>query len=289
MPVPRPFEYYAPSTIEDAFRLIAKNQGEVKVIAGGQSLLPLMRFRLASPTVLVDIGKHLGGELSYVREGRGGISIGALMTHYGLHSSEIIRARCPMLAKAAQDVGDYQVRNRGTLGGSLCHADPAGHYVPAVVALDAELVARGADGERVIRAADFFRDMFTTALRPDEILTEIRIPFTHEDRWGYEVIHGQGGGFATAIAAVLLKMHASVCESASIVIGATSPVPVRVTEAEDVLNGKTLTEALLLDAAAAVHSNLPRPLADPRIPAHYRRDMASLAAERALLSAFGGV
>lgn len=289
MPYPKPFEYFAPATIKDALRLIVENQDRVKVIAGGQSLLPLMRFRLVNPAVLVDIGKHLRGELSYVREGQEGISIGALTTHYELSTSEVARARCPMLAKAAQDIGDYQVRNRGTMGGSVCHADPAAHYLPAAMALGAELVATGARGRRVIKAADFFKEMFTNALRPDEILTEIRIPKPLGIPWGYEVIHGQGGGFATAIAAVLLKAHASVCESATIVIGAATAIPVRLTEAEDIMMGKTLTEELLLEAAKAVRSNLREPLVDSRVRADYRREMASLAARRALLSAFGGV
>ncbi len=166
MPYPKAFEYYAPATIEDALHLIVENPDRAKVIAGGQSLLPLMRFRLVSPAMLVDIGKHLRGKLSYVRENQDGISIGALTTHHELSTSEVVRARCPMLAKAAEDIGDYQVRNRGTIGGSLCHADPAAHYLPAVVALGAELVATGAGGKRVIRAADFFKEMFTNALAP---------------------------------------------------------------------------------------------------------------------------
>lgn len=289
MPYPKPFEYYAPATIEDALHLIAENQDRVKVIAGGQSLLPLMRFRLVSPAMLVDIGKHLKEKLSYVREGQDGISIGALTTHYEISTSEVVRARCPMLAKAAEDIGDYQVRNRGTIGGSLCHADPAAHYLPAVMALGAELVATGAGGKRVIKAADFFKEMFTNALLPDEILTEIRIPKPFGIPWGYEVIQGQGGSFATAIAAVLVKAHAAICESATIVIGAATAIPVRLTEAEDILIGKRLTKELLLEAAKAVGSNLREPLVDPRVRAAYRREMASLAARRALLSAFGGV
>jgi carbon-monoxide dehydrogenase medium subunit len=289
MPYPKPFEYHAPATIEDALRLVVENQDRAKVIAGGQSLLPLMKFRLVSPAMLVDIGKHLGGELSYVREDQDGISIGALTTHCELSTSEVVRVRCPMLAKAAQDIGDYQVRNRGTIGGSLCHVDPAAHYLPAAVALGAELVATGEGGNRVIKAVEFFKEMFTNALHPDEILTEIRIPKPFGIPWGYEVIHGQGGSFATAIAAVLLKTHASVCESATIVIGAATAVPVRLTEAEDIMIGKTLTKELLLEAAEAVRSSLREPLVDPRVRAAYRREMASLAAKRALLSAFGGI
>jgi carbon-monoxide dehydrogenase medium subunit len=289
MPYPKPFEYYAPATMEDALHLIAENQDRAKVIAGGQSLLPLMRFRLLNPAVLVDISKHLRGELSYVSEGQDGISIGALTTHYEISTSKVIRARCPMLAKAAEDIGDFQVRNRGTIGGSLCHADPAAHYLPAAMALNAELIATGEKGSRVVKAADFFKDMFTIDLHPDEILTEIRIPKPFGIPWGYEAIHGQGGSYATAIAAVLLNVNASVCESASIVIGGATAIPVRLTAAEDILIGKTLTEEILLEAAKSVLSGLREPLVDPRVRAPYRREMASLAAKRALLSAFGGV
>jgi len=288
MPLPRPFEYRAPDTIEDALHLIAENQDRAKVIAGGQSLLPLMRFRLVNPAMLVDIGKHLRGELSYVKEGPTGISIGALTTHYELSMSEVARALCPMMVKAAQDIGDYQVRNRGTVGGSLCHVDPAAHYLPAAVALDAEIVAASPGGKRVVKAVDFFREMFTNGLHPDEILTEIRIPKPFGIPWGYEVIHGQGGSFATAIAAVMLKAHTSACESATIVIGAATATPVRITDAEDLLKGKTLTKELLMESAKAVRSSLPSPLVDPRVGAVYRRQMASLAVRRALLSAFGG-
>jgi carbon-monoxide dehydrogenase medium subunit len=289
MPVPRPFDYYAPTSIEEAIRLLAENKDEMKIIAGGQSLMPLMKFRLVSPKALVDIGKHLKERLSYVEVNRRWVSIGALTTHYTLSTSDLLRSRSPMLAKAAGDIGDYQVRNRGTIGGSICHADPAAHYPPAMIALSAELVAVGPDGKRVIRAASFFKDMFTTALAPDEILTEVKIPIRPRTRWGYEVIQGQGGSYATAIAAVLLDIEGSICSSASVVIGACTPVPVRANKAEDVLQGRELTRELLVEASSAARSQLREPLADARVRADYRRDMAALAVKRALFSACGDV
>jgi carbon-monoxide dehydrogenase medium subunit len=287
MPVPKPFEYYAPTSVENALNLLSENE-ESKFVAGGQSLIPLMKFRLVNPHVVIDIGKHLRGEMSYIREGSEGLSIGALTTHYEISSSELLRGRCPMLAKAAQDIGDLQVRNRGTIGGSLCHADPAAHYPPAMVALDALLAARSRGGTRTVRAADFFKDMFTTALAPDEMLVEVRLPRPPGTRWGYEVVHGQGGSFATAIAAVQLRMDGPVCESSTIVIGACSSSPVRLIEAEEVLKGKTLTEEVIARAASAVRSHLKEPLVDARVRASYRREMAALVARRALLAAAGG-
>jgi carbon-monoxide dehydrogenase medium subunit len=288
MPVPRPFEYYAPASIEEAVTLAAKNE-DGKVIAGGQSLVPLMRFRLANPRVLIDIGRHLRREMSYVRGDGHGLSIGALTTHYELSTSPILKTMCPMLAKAAEDIGDYQVRNRGTIGGSLCHADPAAHYPPAILAFDAQLVARGRGGERTIGATDFFRDIFTTALAQDEILTEVRIPASSGANWGYEVIHGQGGSYATAVAAVLLHMEGSTCESASIAIGACSPVPVRLAEAEEVIAGQPLTDELIDQASHVVRSRLKEPLVDARVSVDHRLEMAALAIRRALLAAAGGV
>lgn len=258
-----------------------------KYIAGGQSLVPLMRFRLVSPRVLVDIGKHLGRELSYVRDDGNGLSIGSLTTHYEISSSEAVQSECPMLGKAAQDVGDHQVRNRGTIGGSLCHADPAAHYPPAMVALDASLVIRGSKGTRTVRAADFFKDLFTTDLALGELLTEIRIPRSPGTRWGYEVIHGQGGSYSTAIAAVALHMSGTTCDSAAVVIGACSPAPVRLKEAEELLNGQGLTEKTIIGASSAVRTHLREPLVDARIRPSYRRDMAELATKRALLAAAG--
>ena len=288
MPVPRPFQYHAPTSIDEAIRLATEGGDQAKFIAGGQSLLPLMRFRLVSPAVVVDIGKHLGKELSFVWESVNGVSIGALSTHYQISTSEVLKSKCPMLAKAALDIGDYQVRNRGTVGGSLCHADPAAHYPPAVLALDGELVLRGKAGERVIRAVDFFKDLFTTAIGPDEILTEIRLPTSDWTGWGYEVIHGQGGSFATAIVAALLRVNRGRCESARIVVGACTSVPARLVEAEEVLLGKEITPTLILQASAAVRSHLKEPLVDLRVRANYRREMAALATRRAL-SAAGGL
>ena len=151
------------------------------------------------------------------------------------------------------------------------------------------MIARGRNGERSIGAADFFKDVFTTALAPDEILTEIRLPLSSGIRWGFEVIRGQGGSYATAIAAVLLHTRGSVCESASIAIGACSPTPIRLSEAEEIIGGKALSEELFIEASSAVRSHLPRLLMDARVHADYRREMAALATRRALFSAAGAV
>ncbi|HVP24313.1 MAG TPA: xanthine dehydrogenase family protein subunit M [Conexivisphaerales archaeon] len=288
MPVPRPFEYFAPASIEEAVGLVVENGDDAKVLAGGQSLVPLMKFRLASPKAVIDLGKHLKEELSYVREEDGQIRMGALTTHYDISASPIARDLCPMLAKAASDIGDYQVRNRGTIGGSLCHADPAAHYPPALTALGAQLVARGPRGRRVIPVSEFFRDLFTTSLAPDELLVEVRIPPAAGSHWGYEAIRGQGGSYSTAISAVLLKTDGATCSQATIVIGACTAVPFHAFGAEEILRDKTITAELVAEASAIARSELRGPLVDARVRADYRREMAALATRRALLAAVGG-
>jgi carbon-monoxide dehydrogenase medium subunit len=172
--IPSAFAYERPATLDDALRLLAAGGEDAKVLAGGHSLLPLMKLRLAAPETLIDIGRIDG--LSYIREDGDRIAIGALTRHVELERSELLRSRCRVLAEAAGEVGDIQVRNRGTIGGSLAHGDPNADLPAAALALGAELVARGPDGERTIAARDFFVDYLTTALGPAEILTEVRVP-----------------------------------------------------------------------------------------------------------------
>src|SRR5512140_3569794 len=170
---PSKFEYYAPATVQEAVTLLSKNQ-DAKLLAGGHSLLPAMKIRLANPAVLVDIGKI--PDLRGIKVSADGITIGALTTHAMIASSKEIAARCPALHEAAALIGDLQVRNRGTVGGSLSHADPGADYPAVMLALGAEMKAVGPQGERTIKADDFFTGLLTTALKPDEVLTEIRIP-----------------------------------------------------------------------------------------------------------------
>ena len=170
---PAKFEYHAPTSLDEAIKLLDEGNGDVKVLAGGHSLLPLMKLRLAQPKALVDIGRIQG--LSGIKVTADGVTIGARTTHAEIESSEELKRALPILPECASVIGDLQVRNCGTIGGSLAHADPAGDFPAVILALDAELIARGPKGERTIKAGDFFVDMLTSALEPNEILTEIRI------------------------------------------------------------------------------------------------------------------
>src|SRR5918912_3346505 len=198
-----PFDYVAPATLDEAVALLAQHPDEAKILAGGHSLIPAMKLRLAQPQLLIDIGRIK--DLSYIREEDGSLRIGALTTHYELESSDRLRKVCPLLPACAASIGDVQVRNKGTIGGSLAHADPAADWPAAVLALRAELVAASARGERVIAADDFFVDMLTTALRPEEVLREIRFnaPGARTGQ-AYMKVHHPASGFAVVGVAVTL-------------------------------------------------------------------------------------
>src|SRR3989440_7103619 len=171
--IPAPFDYVAPATLNEAVGLLTQHQDDAKILAGGHSLIPAMKLRLAQPALLIDIGRIK--DLAYINEDGGQIRIGAMTTHYEIESNARLKEICPLLPECAASIGDVQVRNKGTIGGSLAHADPSADWPAAILALDAELVAVGAQGERSIKASDFFVDMLTTALEPNEILREIRI------------------------------------------------------------------------------------------------------------------
>ncbi|MFZ1060838.1 MAG: xanthine dehydrogenase family protein subunit M [Candidatus Rokuibacteriota bacterium] len=171
---PAQFDYHSPASVQEAISLLGRLKDDAKVLAGGHSLLPMMKLRLAQPKHLIDLRKVPG--LSGIKEDGGAIAIGALTTHYAVESSSLLKQKCPLLSETAGTIGDPQVRNMGTIGGSLAHADPAADYPAAVIALGAELVAEGPRGKRTIKVDDFFKGLLTTALQPDEILVEIRIP-----------------------------------------------------------------------------------------------------------------
>src|SRR5438034_8416925 len=171
--IPAQFDYQAPKTLDEAVSLLAQHRDDAKILAGGHSLIPAMKLRLAQPQLLVDIGRIK--DLSYIREESDQILIGAMTTHYQLESSATLKQICPLLPECASHIGDVQVRNKGTIGGSLAHSDPGGDWPAAIVALNADLVAASKNGERTIKADDFFVDLLTTALEPGEILREIRV------------------------------------------------------------------------------------------------------------------
>src|SRR5438132_6436812 len=213
--IPAQFDYVRAKTLDEAVSLLAQNE-DAKVLAGGHSLIPAMKLRLAMPQMLIDIGRIK--DLTYIVEADDQIRIGAMTTHYQIESSDLLKKICPLLPECAASIGDVQVRNKGTIGGSLAHSDPAGDWPAAVIALDAELVAIGQSGERVINADGFFVDLLTTALAPDEILREIRIK-KPQGRFGqsYQKVHHPASGFAVVGVAVTLNLGPNgSCESAGV-------------------------------------------------------------------------
>src|SRR5437667_5329735 len=218
--IPAQFDYVRANTLDEAVSLLAENE-DANLLAGGHSLIPAMTLRLAMPQMLIDIGRIK--DLSYVAEADEQIRIGAMTTHYQIESSDLLKKICPLLPECAAAIGDVQVRNKGTIGGSLAHSDPAGDWPSAIIALNAEMVAASKSGERTIKADDFFVDLLTTALEPGEILREIRIN-QPKGRSGqaYMKMHHPASGFAVIGVAASLTIEDDVCQSASIGITGVS-------------------------------------------------------------------
>jgi len=279
--IPVAFEYHAPKSLEEALRLLERHGDEAKLLAGGHSLLPLMKFRLAAPRFVIDLGRLKG--LSYVREENGRIALGAMTTHAEVEASALLRAKCPLLAETAAAIGDVQVRNRGTLGGSLAHADPAADYPAAILALDAEMTATNSAGSRTMAAAEFFVDMLTTQLRPGEILTEIRVPMIEKGTGSaYEKMAQPASGYAVVgvAARVTLERNGKMSQ-VSVGVTGVAPKAYRATAMENALRGKKPSEKLLAGAAQQAAKGMDA-LADIHASAEYRCEMAAVLARRAL-------
>ena len=285
--IPKKFDYYAPTSLHEAIQLLSENE-EAKVLAGGQSLLGLMKLRLAAPTALVDISKL--PDLSYVREDGDHLAIGALTTHDTIEHSPTIKRRFTILNEAASKIGDQQTRNLGTIGGSACHADPAADLPTALRVLDAEFVMQGKKGERVVPAGDFFVDLFMTAVGYDEVLTEIRIPYLPQNSASAYIKHSlREHDFGIAIAgAVLTVGDGNACKDVRIGLGAAGPTPLRATSAEQYLEGKVLDEVTIAEAAqrAVEGANPPSDLHGSR---EYRFEMIKVLTRRSLKLAFSRV
>ena len=283
--IPAKFEYVRPATVDDAVRALADGGEDAKVIAGGQSLMPLLRLRLAFPDLLVDVGGL--DELRGVTDAGDSLVIGARTTHHDVIRDPLIVQHCGLLAEAAGMVADPAVRHRGTLGGSLAHADPAGDLPAVAVALGAVFLVRGPGGEREIAAGDFFVDYLTTSLQPGEILTGIRVPKLG-DGWGYryEKFHRTAQAWAiVGVAAVARRSNGSVAEAR---IGVTNmgTTPLRATAAEDAAAGAEATRDALRAAASRADEGT-NPPADLHGAADYRRHLARVLTGRALAAAAG--
>ncbi|MGB7186568.1 MAG: xanthine dehydrogenase family protein subunit M [Candidatus Acidiferrales bacterium] len=282
--IPASFEYQAPKTLDDALRLLGRHGDEAKILAGGHSLLPLMKLRLASPRYVIDIG-HLRG-LDYIREDGDQIAIGALVTHAQVAASELLHEKCPLLPETAIQIGDMQVRNRGTIGGSLAHADPAADYPATILALDAELVVQSGSGKRTIFAPEFFVDLLQTQVRPGEILTEVRVPIRRPNEGGaYRKFHQPASGFATvgAAARVLVSKDGKIQDIALGMTGVGSKA-YRASAVEKALRGKKADDEAIAAACAKAAQGVD-PLSDIFASSEYRRAMAAVFARRAISAA----
>ncbi len=268
--IPAPFEYVRAGSADEAVALLGRHGDEAKLLAGGHSLLPLMKLRVSSPALLIDIGR--AADLRYVRDGGDHVAIGALARHHDLETSDLLTQEVPLLRHAAAQVGDPQVRHRGTIGGSLAHADPASDLPAVVLALGGTLVASGPGGQRTIPASEFFRSLFESALAPDEVLTEIRVPKVPGRPWAFEKFNRRAQDWAiVGVAAQQLDGHTAV---ALVHMGLT---PLRAADTEAAL-GQGAGPA---DAAALADQGTDPP-SDFNGSAEYRRHLARVLVRRAL-------
>lgn len=288
MSIPAPFDYHPVQTVDEAIALLQEYGDEAKVLAGGHSLLPTMKLRLSQPSHLIDIGRVNG--LSYIREEDNVIAVGALTTYTSMARSELLRRHFAALADAASVIGDQQVRNRGTLGGSAAHSDPAGDMPAIILALKTHIVVQGPNGRRTISADDFFVDTFTTALQPDEILTELRFNVL-PSRTGtaYMKLENKASHYAvTGSAAVITLNDDGTCSAASITITGASTKTVRASAVENALVGKKLDETSIAEAAQHATDDLEL-VEDIHGSKAYRGQMTIVLAKRAILKAMGRV
>jgi carbon-monoxide dehydrogenase medium subunit len=281
--IPAQFDYISAKSLDEAVTLLAKHKDDAKLLAGGHSLLPAMKLRLMQPKVLIDISRIK--DLNYIREDKGQIRIGAMTTHFQVESSDLLRRVCPLLTETASHLGDVQVRNRGTIGGSIAHADPAADWPAAILSLDAEMVVAGPKGQRSIKADQFFVELLTTALQPGEILREIVFATPKGLGQCYVKVRHPASGFAVVGVAVNLTRDSSgKCQSAGIGITGVSPTPYRAGGVESALKGSSL-DAKALSAAASHATDGMTANSDLFASAEYRKHLAEIYTRRALETA----
>ncbi len=281
--IPPPFEYHAPHSVGDALALLSTLGEDAKLLAGGHSLLPMMKLRFAQPSALIDLNRI--PELRGIREERGLIRIGAMTTENELIASKMLQDRVPLLPEAAHVIADPQVRNRGTIGGDIAHGDPANDHPALAMALDATFVLQGPNGERRVKAVDFFLGPYMTALAADEILTAILVaPFAPGTGWAYQKLKRKTGDWATAGAAIVLRMQSGVVAEIRIGLTNVAPTALRARDAEHALSGQPLTDAVLDRAAEAIRQ-VCDPAEDLRGDAEYKTAMAAEMTRRAIRAA----
>ena len=280
---PPPFTYRRPRTLDEAVSQLAESDGEAKVLAGGQSLVPLLNFRLLAPQVLVDINGL--EDLDGVKPGERGLRIGALTRHRTVETSALVRERCPVLASAAAEVGHLAIRNRGTFGGSLAHNDPAAEFPLVAVLLDAEIQTASPSGERSLSASDFFVSYLATALEPDELIVSVEVPsLPAHTSWGFEEFSRRYGDFALAAAAATLTIEDGEIQEARIALAGVGLTAFRASAAEELLVGERM-EPELLERAADAARDACDPTSDLHASADLRRHLAGVLTRRALSAA----
>jgi carbon-monoxide dehydrogenase medium subunit len=277
---PPVFDYHAPSTVEEAIALLTRYGGEAKLLAGGQSLMPLLNFRLSRPAAIVDLNTI--PSLGYIRDEDGVIRFGAMTRQRTIEFSDAVRRRVPLLTEATALVGHLPIRTRGTIGGSLAHADPSAEYPAVLTALDGTVVVRGPRGERTLRPAELFQSYLTTSLGPDEVLVEVRVPaMAASAGFAFEEFSRRHGDFAIVGVAAMLVGDGERCQTARLATAGAGPVPVRLRSAEEILERDGLSEAAL-DAAARRAAELVDPDSDIHASAAYRRNLTRVLTGRAL-------
>ena len=281
--IPGSFEYFAPRSLGDAVNFLAQHRDDVKILSGGQSLLPLMKMRLSKPAFVVDIGRIPG--LDTIAEEGNNLIIGALVTHAQIEDSELLQKKCPLLPQTATTIADVQVRNRGTLGGSIAHADPAGDWPAAILALDAEIKCFGPNGERWVKCDDFFLGLLMSVLEPDEIVTAIKVPVTGSDKTAYLKAAPRSSGFAVVGVAVRIGLDGSgTCNQAAIGITGVTDKAYRPERVEQMLTGKQI-DAKIIDAAALEATRNIEVIEDINGSAEYRKHLTEIYVARAIRQA----
>ena len=281
--IPRPFDYHAPRTLPEAIGLLAQYGDEAKLLAGGHSLLPMMKLRFAQPGHLIDLGKI--AELKGIREEAGTLRIGAMTTENELIWSKLVQDKCPLLVEGARLISDPQVRYKGTIGGDISHGDPGNDHPALMIVLGASFVLKGGAGERVVPADGFFLGGYATLLEPSEIMTEIRVPIPAPGTgWAYAKLKRKVGDFATAATAVTLRLKGETVQEVAIALTNVGASVLRASAAEASLRGKAFDDAAVAEAARLAMS-ICDPAADQRGDAEYKTAMAGEMTQRALRSA----
>jgi aerobic carbon-monoxide dehydrogenase medium subunit len=281
--IPGSFEYYAPRSLSDAVKYLTEHRDDVKILSGGQSLLPLMKMRLSKPGYILDIGRIPG--LDSITEEGNDLIMGALVTHTQIEDSDVLKNKCPLMPQTATTIADVQVRNRGTIGGSIAHADPAGDWPAAIMALDAEIRVAGPSGERWVKCDDFFLGLLMSVLEPDEVVTAIKVPVTGTDKTAYLKAAPRSSGFAVVGVAVRMAMDdAENCGRIAVGITGITEKAFRAERVEAMLAGKKL-DAQLIETAAVESTRNVDVIEDINGSSEYRAHLTHVYVARAIQTA----